>query len=104
MSTRKTGSSEGLSPYAARAVAAGLSEIEARVLNAIAKLNDHATCASIGSLVWPSARGSSSCPHARPAGAVVARLQRKGYVRRASDDDRIAYQRTASARAFEVRA
>jgi len=94
---------EGLSPYARRAMQAGLSEVEARVLNAIAKMNDIATCASIGDWIWPPARGSSSCPYARAAGAVVARLVRKGFVERSVDKDRIRYQRTHKARALEHR-
>ena len=94
-------SREGISPYAERLIAAGLSEIEARVLNQIAKFNDNATCATVGSSIWVSFAHNCSCPHARPAGAVIARLIKKGYVRRTDDKERVAYGRTYKAKKIE---
>lgn len=58
-----------------------LSESEARGLLALVK-HVYMTCANLGEELWgnrPVSR-NSSCPFARPAGAVVKRLRARGFV------------------------
>jgi hypothetical protein len=57
----------------------GLTEIERRALAAVREL-EPTTCSSLGSRLWGSGRGQSSCPFARQAGSILQRLRRRGYV------------------------
>lgn len=81
-----------------------LTEIEARVLLAIAKYGP-VSCANLGDELWSTKRvgGNCSCPYARPAGAVVKKLRQRGFVERhwVSGDPRTLYKAT---RAGEQRA
>ena len=62
-----------------------LTDAERRALEMV-KLRGPVTCAQLGDCLWPDAKGSSTCPMARSAGAVLARLQKKGLVRNKPDD------------------
>lgn len=35
-------------------------------------------CSKLGDQLWPDSKGSNSCPMARPAGALLARMRKKG--------------------------
>ena len=56
------------------------------------------TCANLGATLWNKKRvaGNCSCPHARPAGAVIKRLRERGYAERyrIDGDPRTLYRAT----------
>lgn len=48
------------------------------------------TCAILGDQLWhKGGRGNCSCPFARPAGAVIAKLRKRGLVERCSDSNEV---------------
>ena len=53
-----------------------LTDVELRALHALKR--GPMSAANLGNELWQRARGSSSCPFARPAGAILSRLRKLG--------------------------